>query len=838
MCGGVLEINNNESVAQCEYCGTQQTIPTTTDDIITNLYNRANNLRLKCEFDKAAQIYEKIVENNEGEAEAHWGIVLCKYGIEYVEEPHTLKHVPTCHRTSFDSIMKDLDYLAAIDYADTSQQSIYENEARVIDKIQKDILSIVNNEKPFDVFICYKETDEYGKRTIDSSIANDIYYQLTQEGFKVFYAAITLEDKLGQEYEPYIFSALNSAKVMLVIGTKPEYFNAIWVKNEWSRFINFMKTERSKLLIPCYRDMDAYDLPEEFAHLQGQDMGKIGFINDVVRGIKKVINADILVETEKEATISSNVNANIGPLLERAFICLEDREWSRADEFCEQVLNHEPKNAQAYLVKLMADLHITKKEDLKDCAEPFDKNNNYQKAVRFGDENLVKVLDGYIEYIKVRNENQRLEGIYNEAHNLMTLATTEDEYKKSAELFATIPQYKDASDLAFQCNKKAEEAKQEFEEEKKECNLLLAELRKLHTRKNEYARKKKEIAEERVDIIIHMNKLNDLISNWDVIERDMKQNHYDIAMKNQKVAELCDEKSRLSIFSLKRKKEIEQRMYFLNQEVGELRKREKNLAEKFLGYHSLEQVCSKYDEKVKQKAVLEEMLSNDDTQNALEILRNKMQSYQYGKKCLELFDVISNARIGDTISFGQWLVKKDFEKGEIDWIVLAKDFDKVTLISKEAIEYQPYNETRDRVTWEECTLRQWLNNDFYETAFSDMEKLLIQMSNVSADKNPEYSSDSGAPTQDKVFLPSIDEVNKYFKSNIERQCKVTEFLNHHDTPCLDEAGNCIWVLRTPGYDNSYVSVVFCDGTVRGDTHFVNSYGYYATRPMLCLGLEG
>ena len=147
-----------------------------------------------------------------------------------------------------------------------------------INEIQKGILAISQKEEPFDVFICYKETDDTGTRTQDSVIANDIYYQLTQEGLKVFYAAITLENKLGSAYEPCIFAALNSAKVMLAIGTKPEHFNAVWVKNEWSRFLKIIQKDRSKLLIPCYRDMDAYELPEEFAHLQAQDMSKIGFI--------------------------------------------------------------------------------------------------------------------------------------------------------------------------------------------------------------------------------------------------------------------------------------------------------------------------------------------------------------------------------------------------------------------------------------------------------------------------------------------------------------------------------------------------------------------------------
>ena len=290
ICGGSLDVADGNSVAVCEYCGTKQTVPTTKDEVVANLFNRANNLRLKCEFDKAEQVYEKILDVDNADAEAHWGLVLCKYGIEYVEDSKTNTKIPTCHRTLYDAVLTDIDYLAAIENSDAEQKELYEAEAKVIDELQKNILNIVNNEEPFDVFICYKETDDDGKRTVDSSISNDIYYQLTQEGFKVFYAPITLEDKLGYEYEPYIFAALNSAKVMLVVGTKPEYFDSVWVRNEWSRYLKLMKAERSKLLIPCYKDMDAYELPDEFAHLQAQDMGKIGFISDVIRGLRKAIN--------------------------------------------------------------------------------------------------------------------------------------------------------------------------------------------------------------------------------------------------------------------------------------------------------------------------------------------------------------------------------------------------------------------------------------------------------------------------------------------------------------------------------------------------------------------
>lgn len=297
ICGGSLDIADGSTVAVCEYCGTKQTVPTTKDEVVANLFNRANNLRLKCEFDKAEQVYEKILDIDNADVDAHWGLVLCKYGIEYVDDSKTNTKIPTCHRTLYDAVLTDIDYIAAIENSDAEQKELYEAEAKIIDELQKNILNIVNNEEPFDVFICYKETDDDGKRTVDSSISNDIYYQLTQEGFKVFYAPITLEDKLGYEYEPYIFAALNSAKVMLVVGTKPEYFDSVWVRNEWSRYLKLMKAERSKLLIPCYKDMDAYELPDEFAHLQAQDMGKIGFISDVIRGLRKVIYNDEQIHT-------------------------------------------------------------------------------------------------------------------------------------------------------------------------------------------------------------------------------------------------------------------------------------------------------------------------------------------------------------------------------------------------------------------------------------------------------------------------------------------------------------------------------------------------------------
>ncbi len=289
MCGGDLAISEGSTVAVCEYCGTQQTVPKLSDERKLALFERANYYRAESEFDNALHIYENIIAEEPEEAEAYWGICLCRYGIEYVEDKRRGKRVPTCHRAQYKSILEDPNYLSAMRYADIFSREVYQEEAKYIDTVQKGILSISSKEEPYDVFICYKETDDNGDRTIDSVIAQDIYEELTEEGYKVFFAKITLEDKLGIAYEPYIFAALNSAPLMLVVGTKKEYFEAPWVKNEWSRFVAMAEDDRDKVIVPCYRDIAVSDMPAEFRPLQSQDVSKVGWLQDLVRGIKKII---------------------------------------------------------------------------------------------------------------------------------------------------------------------------------------------------------------------------------------------------------------------------------------------------------------------------------------------------------------------------------------------------------------------------------------------------------------------------------------------------------------------------------------------------------------------
>ena len=488
MCGGELDFTEGASTAECEYCGSVQTIPKVDDKKKLTLFARANRLRAACEFDKAAGIYETIVADFPEEAEAYWGLVLCKYGIEYVDDPATGKKIPTCHRSSFESIMEDSDFEQTLENADIVARKVYREEAKQIEEIRKGIVAVSNNEQPYDIFICYKETDENGNRTLDSVLAQDVYDALTDKGYRVFFSRITLEDKLGLEYEPYIFAALNSAKIMLAFGTDYEYFNAVWVKNEWGRYLKLMAQDKKKHLIPCYKGIDAYDMPQEFARLQAQDLGKVGAIQDLLRGVEKILpKAENAVVTEKTAAHFPEENRSIAPLLERAFMFLEDGEWESADEYCERVLDMDPKNTMAYIGKLLAGLEMTALDDLVTLREPFHMNNSYQKAVKFADSDLREKLQGMAAQVQAvyeieqarRNEElakqerekqariqaekarrdelveKERSSAYEYALNILEKATTVKALEPAIKVFGSLNDYRDAEKQLKNCFDKA-----------------------------------------------------------------------------------------------------------------------------------------------------------------------------------------------------------------------------------------------------------------------------------------------------------------------------------------------------------------------------------------------
>lgn len=814
MCGGTLEINENQTIATCEYCGSQQTLPRLGDNKRSNLYDRANHFRRNNEFDKAMGIYEQILNEDHADAEAYWSLVLCSYGIEYVEEPATHKRVPTVNRAQFTSIFDDNNYRSALKYADIYQRNLYEAEAKSINEIQKGILAISQQEDPYDVFICYKETDSNGRRTTDSVLANDLYHQLTQEGFKVFFSRITLEDKLGSAYEPHIFAALNSAKVMVVLGTKPEYFSAVWVKNEWSRYLALIKQGQNKMLVPAYKDMDPYDLPEEFSHLQAQDMSRLGFMQDLIRGIKKITQSDAPQTTVAKGTVIAGGNANTAPLLRRVFMFLEDGDWSSANEYCEKVLDIEPENSSAYLGKLMSELRVRKQESLKDQTKPFDSNNNYKKAVRFADDQLRARLDGYIEYINNRNEIERKNKILAEGKEKMCGEHIPN-YESAIQLFESISGWKDAGEQVYICKKKIEEieANEEADRLQKEIARKEAEYRAERARKEaeRKAKRNKKIALIattivcvvacaiiafvflRDTVIIPNGKYNDAIALMNAGQYEEAISVFE-AMDGYKDSAAHIENCNMAILGIK------------------------------------------YDEAVA-------LMGSGDVTAAYEALIALDGYKDSNSKANSIYDKyktekLKNATVGDYVVFGSYEQDNDTFNGkeEIEWLVLDRADNSILIISKYALDCQQYDSSGEDVTWETCSLRKWLNGTFMNAAFSSEEQVMIPTVTVSADKNPGYSTAPGTATQDKVFLLSTTEAHKYFDSDISRQCAPTNYTVACGAEVTTSNGNCIWWLRSPGRYQDGAACVYSSGGIY--IYGLSSFNSYpAVRPALWIDLD-
>ena len=881
MCGGTIEFEPGATVGVCDSCGTRQTLPRLDDDKKTNLYDRANHFRRNNDFDKAMAIYEQILNEDNTDAEAYWSLVLCRYGIEYVEDPQSHKRIPTVNRAQFTSVFADEDYKSALQYADSYQRSLYEEEARAIDDIQKGILAISQKEEPFDIFICYKETDANGRRTQDSVLATDLYHQLTQEGFKVFFSRITLEDKLGIAYEPYIFAALNSAKVMVALGTKPEYFNAVWVKNEWSRYLALVKKSGGKkVLIPAYRDMDPYDLPEEFSHLQAQDMSKLGFMQDLIRGIKKITAAtDTPTATIKE-TIVSDSTVHIAPLLKRAFMFLEDGNWEEADTYCEKVLDQDPENAQAYLGKLLAELRVRRQEELQNCQQPFNANNNYRKAVRFGGDRMSSVLNGYITQINERNENARLTGIYYSAINAMSAANSETEFKSVAETFRTISGWKDADEQIAACQRKIEEikaanAKAESDrlkrllarEEKKRKAKRIAKIVTpivacstaffillgtviIPTSKYNAAMKLKDTGKY-TEAINAFRALNGYRDSAAQIENCIKDEKYNAALdlfNNRKYTEAISafqsldgyrdsaaliEKSNTAIKDEKYNAAL---TLFNNRKYTEAISAFQALD----GYRDSKAQIEKCNTAIKDRNYnIALTLYNDGQYTEAISIFQALNGYKDSEalivKCKA--DTLKNPKVGDTIYWGTYEQDNDTSNGkeDIEWLVLAIDGNKALVISKYALDCQEYNAYHADITWKKCNLRTWMNGTFLNRAFSADEQAKILSATVFADENPKYSTDPGDATTDKMFLLSITEAEKYFTTDASRKCTPTAYAKAQGAyPSTD--GNSWWWLRSPGRNQRAAAVVNPYGMI-SHLGFAVSDDSCGVRPAMWIDLD-
>ncbi len=270
-CGGDL-IKIDEGCYKCKSCGNIYYKKELPSELVISL-NEALQLRRTKRFEDALERYELIIESHPDCQEAYWGYILADYGIEYVQD-YNGGLVPTCHRVSPLALFDNghVKKLLSLVHDDKKVADHYALRLAELERIRKSVYVISQQTKQkYDIFICYKQNTiaNPNVRTQEAKWARELYNKLIGR-YNVFFA----EESLGStvdDYEPNIFSALNSAKLMIIVTSSLDNLNSEWVKNEWGRYLRFAKKDSSKKFKVLCSGFNPEELPMGLRHTQALD---------------------------------------------------------------------------------------------------------------------------------------------------------------------------------------------------------------------------------------------------------------------------------------------------------------------------------------------------------------------------------------------------------------------------------------------------------------------------------------------------------------------------------------------------------------------------------------
>ena len=460
ICGADLIFPAGINEVLCEFCLRPNARPKSRPSE-TTLMKYANERRNLGDFDKAAEGYRQVLQKNMEEHEARWGLLLCKYGVMYVEDSVSGKRMITCRKAVASAMQTEPDFLICCQQAEGEVREAYRRDAVYIDKVQSEIRRIRAREEPYDVFICYKESDPDGARTRDSVLAQQICMRMRDRGYRVFYAPDSLKQKSGANYEAAIFAALSDARVMLALGTSREYFESIWVRSEWQRYLEMIEAGEEKLLVPMYLDMDpGTDLPAEFRarFLQGINMADVGFLYDLEILLQKVVRKRPAPTGSGEKFVFDRRE------LIRAMFLVEDGLFDKAAEALEAIISAVPDCAEAHLGLCLAQAGLCREEDLPGLADPLKENNEFRRAMRYASEDGKARLERYVE-----QQAERLEREAREAEERRTREKAEREARAEEERRAREEAERKAREAAERLAREAEAAAQRLAREARQA---------------------------------------------------------------------------------------------------------------------------------------------------------------------------------------------------------------------------------------------------------------------------------------------------------------------------------------------------------------------------------
>lgn len=445
-CSAEMSVGLNEGMASCSVCGGRQSLPLSLDYSRSGLFVRGNHFRAAQAFSKGLRVYDRIITDYPDDAEAFFCRALCRYGVTF-----DIPNKPIVNCTRRQPFEADSDVRVCLNFSDAARGEYYKELIQRIGEAQRQVIEAATKIPPYDIYLV---TDESAKSV---ELGLDLYMQLTEREYSVYYLQAS-RDRQVKPSEVYAYAALNSSKLMIPLGTQAEQFDNYMVRNAFERFIELQAEDCNKVLLPCYRDIDVFDLPEELSYAHSLDMGRINFIGELMNAVHSaMLKGSPLSKGE-------GMVGNSGSLLARAFLFLEDGDFGSASKYLERVLDLDAMSAHAYVGKLMVEKKLTAEQQLRDCTEPLDKDKNFVRALRFADPDYRAVLESYNDCIRERIERHGREQRYLDAVEAISTASTELEFLALEERFLTFGDYEDSLGQARSCRIKAAEARVQEDE--------------------------------------------------------------------------------------------------------------------------------------------------------------------------------------------------------------------------------------------------------------------------------------------------------------------------------------------------------------------------------------
>ena len=289
-CGGHKLIKQGDKFV-CSHCENFYYDVKANQEFYSSL-DMALTQRQVAKFDDAFEIYNTIVNkyHDYDLSDAYFGMFLCEFNVIF-ESDLSGEPFPSFYGMRKTSCYSNYYYKKAVEYAnkyDSKKVKIFEQLIEKVDYARKTFMAIEKNNRPYDIFICYKKTDKNGDFTQEFEKAKHLYKYLKSLGFKVFFADETINSQPVREWEPNIYHALYTAKAMIVMCSNNDYLTSPWVQNEWKRFISIKSNDlnRAPVIPVCCGGFKTSELPNTLAKYQA-----LQYSSDIENNIKDALFA-------------------------------------------------------------------------------------------------------------------------------------------------------------------------------------------------------------------------------------------------------------------------------------------------------------------------------------------------------------------------------------------------------------------------------------------------------------------------------------------------------------------------------------------------------------------